>query len=317
MESLCYLAEQGWVHRDVKPDNFLISPQGELKLIDFALAVRPKSGLARMFALKAKPQGTMSYMPPEQILGKPVDLKADVYSLACTVFELVSGKKPFTGMSTNELLQKHVAGPIPALEAANRNVTVEFGSVIRRCLAKEPADRPTMADFRRELQSIALFKMRPKPPGEVRTGPAARRCRRLPHPGKSSRRRTKSSPSLLPRPGNPPPRTKTATTWTTCSRWPSSCGPPQPATPALTSMSQIRRGRPGRANRRMRISTSRTIRASTSNPARRSGAKPNHGQPHPAGPNRETPILESPPGKIPPRKIPPRRFRQERFRRQL
>jgi serine/threonine protein kinase len=166
-EALVYLAEKGWVHCDIKPDNFLISPQGEVKLIDFALAVRPKTGLARMLSLKAKPQGTMSYMSPEQILGKPLDLKADVYSLGCTVYELVSGKKPFTGMTTNELLQKHVAGQIPALEAANRNVTAEFSALIKRTLAKKPEERPSMADFRREAQSLAVFKVRPKPPGET------------------------------------------------------------------------------------------------------------------------------------------------------
>lgn len=166
-ESLAYLAAQGWVHCDVKPDNFLVAPSGELKLIDFALATRPKTGLAKMLAMKVKPQGTMSYMSPEQILGKPVDFKADVYSLGCTVYELVSGKKPYTGMTTKELLQKHLAGQIPSLEAANRNITPEFGALIRRTLAKKPEERPTLSDFRREVQSIAVFKVRPKPPGET------------------------------------------------------------------------------------------------------------------------------------------------------
>jgi serine/threonine protein kinase len=166
-EGLSYLHEHGWIHRDVKPDNFLISREGEVKIIDFALAQRKKTGLARLFAGKAKPQGTPSYMSPEQIRGKPVDEKADVYSFGCAVYEFVSGKKPFTGMTPQELLSKHLGGMVPSLEAANRNVTPEFSALVKNMLSKQPSERPTIDDFRRELQSGAIFKTPPKPPDTV------------------------------------------------------------------------------------------------------------------------------------------------------
>ena len=86
-EGLAYFHSQGWIHRDIKPDNFLMNPKGDVKLIDFALAVRRKGGLARLFAGKTKVQGTRSYMSPEQIRGQPLDERADIYSFGCMVYE--------------------------------------------------------------------------------------------------------------------------------------------------------------------------------------------------------------------------------------
>lgn len=93
-EGLAYLHSQGWIHRDVKPDNFLMKPDGDVRLIDFALAVRKKGGLARLFAGKSKVQGTRSYMSPEQIRGQTLHERADLYSFACMVYELLGGKPP-------------------------------------------------------------------------------------------------------------------------------------------------------------------------------------------------------------------------------
>ncbi len=109
-EALAYFNGEGWVHRDIKPDNFLMSETGEVKMIDFALGQKPKTGLAKLFAGKTKVQGTPSYMSPEQIRGEPLDIKADIYSYGCTLYELFTGKRPFTGMSTNELLNRHLRG---------------------------------------------------------------------------------------------------------------------------------------------------------------------------------------------------------------
>jgi serine/threonine protein kinase len=163
---LAYFHAQGWIHRDIKPDNFLTSPQGDVKLIDFALATRRKGGLARLFAGKAKIQGTRSYMSPEQIRGQSLDARADIYSFGCTVHELLSGKPPYTGTSTNDLLTKHLRAPIPPLQASNRNVGDDFAQVVRRTLAKKPEDRPaSMEDFLNETRGMKIFKV---PPAAVR-----------------------------------------------------------------------------------------------------------------------------------------------------
>ena len=168
-EGLAQLGNQGWVHRDVKPDNFLVADNGAVKLIDFSLAVRCKGVLGKLLASKTKVQGTRSYMSPEQIRGEALDLRADVYSLACTLFELTSGRLPYTGTTTNELLTKHLKTPPPPLEAANPNVTPEFAALIRRAMAKEPSARPkSAADFLIELRGIRVFRRDPSPPQETK-----------------------------------------------------------------------------------------------------------------------------------------------------
>jgi serine/threonine protein kinase len=170
-EALAYVGSQGWVHRDIKPDNFLVAEDGTVKLIDFALARRSKTGFwAKLFTPRTKvQQGTRSYMSPEQIRGLPLDTRADLYSLACTLFELVGGKPPFTGISERDLLVKHLKAAPPPLLVYNKNVTNEFADLIRRAMAKEPSARfDSVADFLGELKRTRIFRRDPAPPEQVR-----------------------------------------------------------------------------------------------------------------------------------------------------
>ncbi|MBN2292694.1 MAG: serine/threonine protein kinase [Pirellulales bacterium] len=167
-EALAYLNEHGWVHRDVKPDNYLVSEAGDVKLIDFALAQKTKGGLAKLLNPKMKIQGTRSYMSPEQIRGGGLDSRSDLYSLGCTIFELLSGKPPFTGSSANELLMKHIKSSPPTLESANKNVTPEFGALIRQTMSKKPNNRPkSVTDFLTQFRMLRVFKRAPKPPEQT------------------------------------------------------------------------------------------------------------------------------------------------------
>ncbi|MBI1901677.1 MAG: serine/threonine protein kinase [Planctomycetia bacterium] len=163
-QGLAHMHDKGWVHRDVKPDNFLISPEGDVKLIDFALAQKRKTGLAGFFGRSSSIQGTASYMSPEQIRRKAPDSPSDVYSFGCTIYELVTGKLPFTGTSTNELLTKHLRGSAPKLEFFNRNLTPEFSQLVLRMLSKEPSERPELEHLQRELAAAPVFKTAPKVP---------------------------------------------------------------------------------------------------------------------------------------------------------
>ncbi|MGL4594765.1 MAG: serine/threonine protein kinase [Thermoguttaceae bacterium] len=162
-ESVQYMHEQKWVHRDIKPDNFLFSDENkEIRLIDFALSKRVVGGLGRIFSLRAKPQGTASYMSPEQIRGLPPDIHADIYSLGCTFYEMITTKLPFTGETINDLLNKHLKAPPPVITARNKNVTPEFANVIKSMLAKEVADRPkTTTELLQHLRGIRLFRRPP------------------------------------------------------------------------------------------------------------------------------------------------------------
>lgn len=162
---LGYLHSQGWIHRDVKPDNFLVDGEGRVKLIDFALAERRKGALAKLFAGRGKVQGTRSYMSPEQIRGQPVDNRSDIYGLGCMLYELVAGKPPFTGQNTQELLTKHLSSSAPSLEASGRDVTPEFAKLVRKMMAKKPADRPdSMEEIVRASRSMQVFNRIPSAP---------------------------------------------------------------------------------------------------------------------------------------------------------
>ena len=164
-ESLAQLHKYGWVHCDVKPDNFLVDDQGEVKLIDFALAQRAKKGIARFFARKSKVQGTLSYMAPEQIRGQPLDGRADLYSLACAFFHLLSGRPPFTGVSANDLLVKHLKSSPPSLRSLNKNVTLEFADLLREAMAKKATSRPdSVEEFLARLKATRPFQNMPTPP---------------------------------------------------------------------------------------------------------------------------------------------------------
>ncbi len=163
LEALSQFHRLGWVHRDIKPDNFLVTDEGDVKLIDFALARRRRRGLAKWLTPRSKiQQGTKSYMSPEQIRGLPLDERADLYSFACTIHELISGKPPFTGMNVSDLLTKHLRTSPPSLEALRPGVTPAFAQLVRRAMAKDRNARPkTVDDFLREFRMMRVFRSTP------------------------------------------------------------------------------------------------------------------------------------------------------------
>ena len=167
-EGLHHLHEHKWVHRDIKPDNFIIAPGGGLKLIDFAIALREaRGGLSKWlpFGRSKTVQGTRSYMSPEQIRGEAVDRRADVYSFGCTVYELLTGKPPYTGVNADDLLTKHLRAGVPSIVAGNNNVTREFADLTASMLAKKPTDRPeSMQAFLEQFRQLRVFRKAPEPP---------------------------------------------------------------------------------------------------------------------------------------------------------
>lgn len=156
-DALGYYHEKGWVHRDIKPDNVLVNGSGEVRLIDFAISVRAAGGLASLFARKIKPAGTRSYMSPEQIRGLPLDGRSDIYSAGVMLYELLSGRLPYTANSGSELLRKHLTAEVPLIPKES-GADPAFTDLVRRMMAKDPKDRPAkMAEIAAEIRRIKIL----------------------------------------------------------------------------------------------------------------------------------------------------------------
>jgi serine/threonine protein kinase len=159
------LHSKGYVHCDIKPDNLLLSRNWEVKLIDFTIAKKIRTGLSKLFGGKNKVEGTRSYMSPEQIKGGTLDPRSDIYSMGCMIYELIGGKAPYTANTPNELLNKHVSASIPSLLVNNDNVSPDFNNIVRKMLAKKPEDRPQdMWDVLKMVRTTPIFKKPPRIP---------------------------------------------------------------------------------------------------------------------------------------------------------
>ena len=168
-QGLDHLHTKGWVHCDVKPDNFLVRDE-QIRLIDFSIAQKAKKAglLDSLFGRSSKVvKGTRSYMAPEQIRGQNLTPAADIYSFGCMAFELVSGRPPFAASTPNELLNKHLRSPVPTVQAYNNRATPELGDLLQRMMSKDPSKRPeSMRNILSELDKIQVYRpgMRPSPP---------------------------------------------------------------------------------------------------------------------------------------------------------
>lgn len=162
---VAHMHDKGWVHRDIKPDNFLLSDDNQVRLIDFTIASKPTGGLGKLFGGKSKVQGTYSYLAPDQIRGQGVDPRDDIYSFGCMVHELLSGILPFTANSPNELMQRHLKSRPPSLAVADKNINTDFAAYVQRMLAKDRSHRPqTMKEVMLEMKTQRIFYQTPDPP---------------------------------------------------------------------------------------------------------------------------------------------------------
>ncbi|HXW83664.1 MAG TPA: protein kinase, partial [Candidatus Binataceae bacterium] len=150
--ALEYAHSLGIIHRDVKPANVFLTADGQARLGDFGLAIAPDQSRLTM---KGMMVGTAAYMPPEQVLGRPLEARSDLYSLGAMLYELLTGAPPFTGADLVAIVTQHVnaAPERPGVRAAG--VPAALDELILRLLAKEPAARPTALQVRESLRAIA------------------------------------------------------------------------------------------------------------------------------------------------------------------
>ncbi|MBI2565785.1 MAG: protein kinase [Candidatus Schekmanbacteria bacterium] len=144
---LAYLHGQGIVHRDLKPDNVLVQSNGCPVLVDFGLATHFGGDRSReVLSVEAGAAGTVAYMAPEQIRGELVDARADLYSLGCILYELLTGRTPFAGPEVREILQKHLREPPEPPSKWVAGLPEELDRLLLSLLAKHPKQRLGHAD---------------------------------------------------------------------------------------------------------------------------------------------------------------------------
>ena len=150
-DGLSFAHEHGLVHRDVKPQNVLLSSEGEVKVTDFGIArsLHVEQGVTQTGTVL----GTGEYLAPEQASGKPVSPATDVYSLGVVLWELLAGDVPFVGENFVAVALRHVNEPPPHLRERRPDVSPRLDAAVQRALAKDPAQRfPSMAAFADELR---------------------------------------------------------------------------------------------------------------------------------------------------------------------
>lgn len=153
--ALAYAHQHGVIHRDVKPSNILLDPEGNALLADFGMARRVE---ATESLTGSAVIGTPAYMAPEQVQGGPVDARCDQYALGVILFQLATGSLPYAAITPMGYLLKHVNEPFPAASQRNPQVPLTIEHVILKATAKDPRERfESVSDMNRTLQASLAY----------------------------------------------------------------------------------------------------------------------------------------------------------------
>ena len=195
--ALAFAHRAGIVHRDVKPQNVLLSNDGHVKVTDFGIATMMGGGHSLGLTETGTVVGTAAYLSPEQARGEPTDARSDLYSLGVVLYEMLAGYPPFRGDTPISVAYQHVQDPpVPLGEIAD-GVPQALESITMRLLAKDPDERYERAeDLRRHLQIVRerLEQLPPERPAEPSPPPPPARPPALPAPPPTPRRPVAAGP---------------------------------------------------------------------------------------------------------------------------
>ncbi|MFE6645539.1 protein kinase [Nocardioides sp. NPDC057772] len=193
----------GVVHRDIKPANLMFDGDGRLTVLDFGIAYA-MTGVDAGLTQTGHVIGSPSYLSPEQAAGDPVGPPADVYSLGCVLFEMLTGKVPYAAPHPVKILHMHLSEPVPRITDF-RSVPAPLERLVTRMLDKNPAARPSMDQVGHELGYV-LSGADPDATDLLASGQAPRPTQAMPQrPLDEPMALPNSRTGVLPRPDAPPP----------------------------------------------------------------------------------------------------------------
>jgi serine/threonine protein kinase/tetratricopeptide (TPR) repeat protein len=181
-EGLAAAHEKGIVHRDLKPANVMVTAEGRVKVLDFGLAkdVSPETSNDATMTAAGRTQagivmGTPAYMSPEQVSGRVLDCRTDIFSLGVMLHEMATGRRPFEGTSSAELVSSILRDHPPLVTDVRSDLPRDLARIIRRCLEKDPRHRlQTARDVSNELRDLARLASHtaPTPSSTLRSAAA-------------------------------------------------------------------------------------------------------------------------------------------------
>ncbi|OUZ12517.1 hypothetical protein BHE97_02100 [Aeromicrobium sp. PE09-221] len=154
LSALDYSHRAGIIHRDIKPANIMLTPAGQVKVMDFGIA-RAIADSSTAMTQTAAVIGTAQYLSPEQARGETVDARSDIYSTGCVLYELLTGRPPFVGDSPVSVAYQHVREEATPPSQLNPEVSVEIDHIVAKALAKRVDDRySSAADMRKDIERV-------------------------------------------------------------------------------------------------------------------------------------------------------------------
>jgi serine/threonine-protein kinase len=141
LEALRYAHRRGVVHRDIKPSNIMITPQNEAKVLDFGLALGGTALADQRLTTTGALVGSMHYIAPEQISGKPHDARSDIYAVGVTLYEMITGRLPIEGSTHVQVIAAHLQHAPKQPDQINTKIPAWLSAVVMRALAKNPRER--------------------------------------------------------------------------------------------------------------------------------------------------------------------------------
>ena len=185
-QALNYAHESGFIHGDIRPDNVIITPDGQVKLTDFGLGA--SVGASSRIQLNALPRAAY-YMGPELAEGRVVDTRTDIYSLGCILYEMLAGTVPYDAETPLAVAVKHLHNPVPSLQKLNAAVPNAVDGIAAKCMQKDPMARYiTLQSLLQDIHTVRDALRNDKPldwspmKAKVESAPVAPKPKRRPQP---------------------------------------------------------------------------------------------------------------------------------------